>query len=276
MYPAVFARTYPYKTAVQVLDAVRADGYDGVQFNLSSIGLASLPDALPDGGAEAVGQRAAERRLAVAALSGTYNMAHPDEAVRLAARPRFANVVIAAVRMGAPIVSLCTGSRNPEDMWAAHPDNGSARAWSDFRRELDFVLHLADEAGLTVAVEPEPGNVVTDAKVARKLLDQVGNSRLGIILDAANLLSPETLPRQHAIMAEAVDLLGANIVLAHAKDIDAGGTVVAAGAGAVDLPELVRLLRASAYDGALIGHGFGPADAGKSAQALSALIGDRS
>src|SRR5262245_11211803 len=100
MYPAIFARTYPFTAAASVFEAIAKDGYESVQFNLSCIGLEPVPQHIPDGAAETVAAEAAARNLKISALSGTYNMAHPDEAVRLASRPRFANVVTAAKRMG--------------------------------------------------------------------------------------------------------------------------------------------------------------------------------
>lgn len=272
MYSAIFARTYPFTTAAGVFDAIANDGYEGVQFNLSCVGLEPVPASLPDGAAEAVAAEAAARSIRISALSGTYNMAHPDEAVRLASRPRFANVITAAKRMGAPIVSLCTGSRNADNMWAAHPDNTTEAAWRDLRRELDFALELAADAGISLAIEPEPGNVITDARIARRLLDEVGAKNLGIILDAANLLSPETLGQQKAIMAEAVELLGKDTLLAHAKDISASGKVVAPSHGAVDLETFVSLLRKAGFDGALVAHGFEHADTAVAARALKDLI----
>ena len=271
MYAAVFARTYPVTGAGAVLAAVAADGWAGAQYNLVCSGLATLPEALPDGLAEEVGRRAAELGLRLPALSGTYNMAHPDPAVRGEGRRRFAQVVEAARRMGTPLVTLCTGSRDPENMWRDHPENGSAAAWADLRRELEPALLLAEGAGLRLGIEPEPGNVVRDAVSARRLLDELRSPRLGIVLDAANLLPPEAFPRQREVIDRAVDLLGEAVVLAHAKDVDAAGEVVAAGEGAVDLEHFVAALRASGYDGALVGHGFPAAAAPRVARLLRRL-----
>ena len=256
MYPAIFARTYPSANIADVLSAITQDGYSGVQLNMSSTGLSSLPDTLPDGLAEEVGRLARSRGLRIAALSGTYNMAHPDPAVRLSSRVGFANVVQAARRMGAPVVTLCTGSRDPSNMWKLHPNNATADAWRDLRMELDHALMLVDATDVKLAIEPEPGNVIRDARTARRLLDEVASPRLGIVLDAANLLSPENLIRQQDVVCHAIELLGASLLLAHAKDIDAAGQVVAAGEGAVDLEAFVTGLRSVGYDGALIGHGF--------------------
>ena len=141
-------------------------------------------------------------------------------------------------------------------MWAEHPENASPEAWADLRDELDWALAEAASLDLVLAVEPEPGNVVRDARVARTLLDEVGAPNLKIILDAANLIGTAGLARQATIVAEAVDLLGPDVVLAHAKDIDASGKVVAPGRGAIDLPAFVIALAQAGFDGALIAHGF--------------------
>ncbi|MFO1141637.1 MAG: sugar phosphate isomerase/epimerase [Amaricoccus sp.] len=271
MYPAIFSRTYPLQDPEAVLRAIRADGFVGAQMNLSSFGMESLPDAL-DEDALAAGRDAA-RRLGVtlAALSGTYNMAHPDRDARLAARPRFVNVLRAAQAIGAPLVTLCTGSRDPRNMWADHPENASPAAWADLREELDWALAEAAPRGLALAIEPEPGNVVRDARAARGLLDQLGSANLKIIIDAANLIGTDGLARQAEIVAESMELLGPDVALAHAKDIDASGKVVAPGRGAVDLPAFVAALAAARFDGALIAHGFEAADTGAAGRTMAAL-----
>ena len=273
MYSAIFGRTYPLTNSSDVLAAAAADGFCGVQFNLLSAGLASLPEELPEGVAEQVRDAAQSRKIRLAALSGTYNMAHPDPNARAASREGFRNVVKAAQRMGSPIVTLCTGSRDPNDMWKRHPDNQSVVAWSVFRGELDFALGLAETAGIRLGVEPEPGNVVNDPDAARRLLDEVASPLLGIVLDAANLLSSETLTEQHEVIEKAAQLLGDSLLLAHAKDIDSFGRVTAAGEGAVDLPWFVTALRAVGYDGALIGHGFPVEKAASVSKTLTGLIG---
>ncbi len=272
MVPGVFARTYPEKDPAAVFARIRADGYAAVQFNLSCAGLDPIPVALPEGLGAAVSAAAEAAGLEIAALSGTWNMAHPDAEFRAAGRARFVNVLAAARDMGLGLVTLCAGSRDAGDMWKAHPDNATPAAWADLRAEMDAALVAAEAVGINLAIEPEPGNVIADARLARRFLDEVGSARLGIILDAANLLPPEALPRQAEVVAEAVDLLGGDLMLVHAKDVDAQGAVVPAGQGAVDLPAFVARVRGAGYDGALVGHGFEAVDAPAVARVLAGLI----
>ncbi|HEY5363939.1 MAG TPA: sugar phosphate isomerase/epimerase family protein [Aestuariivirga sp.] len=258
MLAGIFSRTYAAKGEA-VFAAAQADGFSAAQLNLSSLGLESLPASLPEDVMLQAKADAAKHGVALVALSGTYNMVHPDAAYRKAQRAKFTNVVRAAKLMGIGVVTLCSGSRDKNNMWAHHADNHSPEAWCDFRTELDAALSLAE--GLTLAIEPEPGNVVRDAKVARALLDQVRAPYLKIILDAANLIGQDGLSRQHEIMAEAFDLLGTDVVLAHAKDIDASGHVVPPGQGAVDLKAFAALLKRAEFSGAFITHGFEEKDA---------------
>jgi sugar phosphate isomerase/epimerase len=180
---------------------------------------------------------------------------------RLTDRIGFANIVRAAQFMQVPLVTLCTGSRNATDMWKSHPDNGSPEAWLALRGELDFALELAERHGVALGVEPEPGNVVGDAKKARRLLDEIGRPQLKIVMDAANLLPPESQSRQREVVAEAVALLGADLALVHTKDVSSTGEAVAAGRGVVDFHNFLKEIVSTSYRGPLVSHNFPEKDA---------------
>jgi sugar phosphate isomerase/epimerase len=241
-----------------------------VQFNLSNLGVQPLPETAPTG-LEAVRDQAAAAGVVISALSGTWNMAHPDAGYRAQMRERFELVLQAAKTLGAPIVTLCTGSRDAGNMWAHHPHNTSPAAWADMADELSHALDRAAHYGLRLGIEPEPANVICDAPAARRILDQLQAPHLGIVLDAANLIAPEQAVHQQAILDHALDLLGAELLLAHAKDHDAAGRVVAPGDGIINLPAFVAGLRQAGYTGPLIGHGFDPAQAPRAAHVLQKL-----
>ena len=105
----------------------------------------------------------------------------------------------------------------------------------------------ADDRGFATSADARPTLPPIDspAKAAR-LLDELRSPRLKIIIDPANLFHVEDLPHQRAILEAAFDLLGPDIVLAHAKDVRVvDGTVhhVAAGTGVLDYPNYLTLLR---------------------------------
>jgi sugar phosphate isomerase/epimerase len=268
----IFARTFERPTMESALDAVVAHGLDAVQFNPMLLGGPSLPETISPAEAARVARAHAERGLELIAVSGTYNMAHPDPEQRAAGARRLTELIAAAPAMGAAVVTLCTGTRDPGDMWRAHPDNGTSAAWADMLAALATAVEAAERAGVTLGVEPEPGNVVRDAPAARELLDEVASPALRIVLDAANLLPPDALPDQHRVLDTAFELLGADIVLAHAKDVRADGTVVAAGRGGVDYLAYVAHLRQAGFAGALVLHGLAESEVADSAAFLRGLL----
>jgi len=75
---SIFAKTFARPTLAATLDAVREHGLDSVQFNLSSAGLPTLPDAISAEDVAGIRLAMDARGLEMAALSGTFNMIHPD------------------------------------------------------------------------------------------------------------------------------------------------------------------------------------------------------
>lgn len=267
----VFSRTYAPGMDRICAQASR-DGFQAIQFNFSSAGLPSLPTQWPGDVIQDVMASVKHSGLTICALSGTYNMAHPDAAARQAQRPGFTNVVRAAQAMQVPLVTLCTGTHDPTNMWSAHADNESPEAWATLRSELDFALELAERHGVALGVEPEPANVVGNARMARRLLDEIRSPRLKIVLDAANLLPPEGHARQREIVAEAVDLLGAELALVHTKDAGPDGEPVAAGRGVVDFHHFLKGILSTGYRGPLVSHNFPEKDAAYVASYLRRVL----
>ena len=82
---------------------------------------------------------------------------------------------------------------------------------------------IARQARLVLAFEPEVNNVVDSAQKARRLMDEIGSPHLKVTFDAANLFHTGELPRMKEILDEAFALIGRDVVLAHAKDLDHDG-----------------------------------------------------
>ena len=274
MQLGVFSRTYLPIGIDRIFARIAQDGFQAIQFNFSSAGLPSLPADWPEAAISEVMESAAQRGLTICALSGTYNMAHPDVARRQADRIGFANVVRAAQVMKAPLVTLCTGSRDATHMWSHHRDNESPEAWSAMRAELDFALELAERNGVSLGIEPEPGNVVASVRIARRLLDEIRSPRLKIVMDAANLLPPENQARQREVVAEALALLGAELALVHTKDVGPGGEAVAAGRGIVDFRNFLTGILSTGYRGPLVSHNFPESDAAYVADFLKRVLAE--
>ena len=266
----IFARTYARPTLEAALDAVRADGLAWVQFNLACAGLPTVPEAVPPDLAERVRQAVEERGLRVAGLSGTINLIHPDPAQRAENVRRLAGLVTASPSLGANTVSLCTGSRDAANMWRGHPDNDTAEAWADLLAALGGLLPAAEAAGVTLGVEPEPANVISSAPLARRLLNEVRSPALKIIFDGANLIHGRPAAEAATVLREAAELLGPDVVSAHAKQLDADGREVPTSdpTGILNYDDYLAVLRGMGYGGPLVLHGLPEAAVGESVRFL--------
>ncbi len=273
MQVGIFAKTFPGTDAATVLNAVRAAGYGCTQFNMACVGLPAMPDAIPDAVVADIGAAGQDSGVALSALSATYNMIHPDRAVRDAGMRRLAVIARAARALRIPLVTLCTGTRDADDQWRHHPDNARPEAWADLAHEMARALAIAEAEGVDLGIEPEQANVVTSVRDARRLIDSFGSPRLRIVLDPANLFERATRDEARAIVADAVERAGRAIAMAHAKDRDEAGNFVAAGEGVVDFPDFVARLGAAGFDGPLVTHGLTAAQAPGVAAFLSDLVG---
>jgi len=141
-------------------------------------------------------------------------------------------------------------------MWRRHRDNGTPEAWRDLVAALEIALVAAEAHGVILGVEPEVSNVVDSAYKARRLLDEMRSPHLKIIMDGANLFPAGALPHMHTVLDEAFALLGADIILAHAKDLNRDGEAgqIAAGTGLLDYEHYLALLHDVGYRGPLILH----------------------
>lgn len=253
---------FPRPTLAAALDAVQAHGLTLVHFNFKSAALPSMPPRIGEGLCREIVAALRARHLRIATLSGTFNMIHPDRAVRRRGLERLEVLAAAAARLETSVITLCTGTRDPLDMWRGHPDNNTSPAWRDLTESMTQALRIADAHDVTLAVEPEVSNVVDSALKARRLLDELGSPRLKIVIDAANLFHAGELARMGQVLEQAFHLLGAELVAAHAKDLDRDGQAgqLAAGKGLLDYDHYLALLREVGFTGPLILHGLAEAD----------------
>jgi sugar phosphate isomerase/epimerase len=257
----IFAKTFPGREPAAVLRAVRDAGYVCAQFNLASADLDAMPAVVPDTVLASIAAAARDTGVAIEALSGTYNMIHPDPGIRAHGFERLGVVVAAAAALGVKMVTLCTGTRDPDDQWRAHPDNTTPEAWRDLCVEMGRAAALAERHGVDLGIEPEQANVVMSAGDALRLFGEVGSTRLRVVLDPANLFEHADRAEAARIVADAVERLAGHVGMAHAKDRDAAGNFCTAGAGVVDFPDFFARLRATGFDGPVITHGLSAAEA---------------
>jgi sugar phosphate isomerase/epimerase len=257
----VLLGTFRSGTLTERLDAVKASGLDCVQLSMDCAGLTMMPDEITPELAKQIRQAAAERDITLASVAGTFNMCHPDAEHRQTGLRRLRVLAAACKPMGITKIHLCSGTRDRTSMWRRHPDNVTPEAWRDMAACMREAAAIARQYRLTLAFEPEVNNVVDSAKQARRLMDEIGSPYLKVTLDAANLFHAGELPRMSEILDEAFALIGRDVVLAHAKDLDHDGDAghLPAGHGQLDYERYVTLLHQHRFRGPLLLHGLSAA-----------------
>ena len=271
MQIGIFAKTFAGPLPA-VMAKSAAAGYDGIQYNMACSDLAAMPDAISNPEAHAVGQAAALAKLSVFAVSGTYNMIHPDPKVRATGHRRLAVLAAAAAGMTTRLITLCTGSRDLVDQWAHHADNASPKAWRDLLASFEIAVGIAEAHDVWLGVEPELANVVNSAATARRLITDLQSDRIRIVLDPANLFERASPDAQRGLVDQAIDLLADRIIMAHAKDRNAAGGFATPGKGVIDFDHFLASLHRAGFAGPVVTHGLHADEAADVAAFLRAKL----
>ena len=223
-------------------------------------GNCEIPDGLPEGMAARIKAAAATHNLKIHCVNGTFNMAHPDPVIRAQSLSRFQGFAEAVKAVDCKYISLCTGTRNADYLWAPHPDNGTDSAWQDMENSMAVIVDIARDLDLCLLIETEASNIVDSPKKALRLIESFGSDHLQIVMDCANLFHiGQAQPNKvHQVMDEAFDALKDHIRLAHGKDIRAGAGLdfCGAGLGIIDFPHMIRRLREIGYNSDMVLHGI--------------------
>jgi sugar phosphate isomerase/epimerase len=91
-------------------------------------------------------------------------------------------------------------------------------------------------------------------------------------MDGANLFHEGELSYAREVLDTAFELLGEDIVIAHAKDVKSTGEVVAAGRGELDYDRYLENLRGVGFEGPVILHGLGESEVEGSVAFLRAKL----
>lgn len=268
MQLGIFAKTFPSDSPLQAVNAVQKAGFVCTQYNMSCSGLASMPDEINDATANAIRAASEETNIPIVAVSATFNMIHPDVSVREEGLRKLEVIAANAKAMGTELLTLCTGTRNPDDQWQGHPDNDSMRAWSDLLLAMESAIKIAETHDVHLGIEPELDNVVNSCAKATRLIQQLKSDRLKIVLDAANLFEQISLAEQKHLVSQAVESVAEHLVMAHAKDRMADGSFTTAGKGVLDYSHYLQALSDCGFEGPLVTHGLPAEDAPRVAKFL--------
>ncbi len=247
---------------------IKGWGFECVQFSFVSViesnfiedGRIEIPWSVSPAAIDAIIRASEKYSLPIEAVNGTYNMAHPDKNVRDEGAARFVGFAEAAKALGAKYITLCSGSRNRENLWGYSPENNTADAWRDMADSMKRVVDIAEKLDMTLAIESEAGNIISTPEKARQIMDEIGSPRLKMIIDFANLFHAGEAYRENVrpTIKHAIDVFGHDIVIAHGKDIKEGDGIefTGTGEGIVDFAYCAKLLNDIGYGGDMFLHGI--------------------
>lgn len=268
----IFAKTFEGSTPEAVMKAAGAAGFHDVQYNMACSGIGSLPRSIAEVVVADIANAMRSTGVGIAGISATYNMVHPDPAVRDAGRDAFTAIARVAKQLGTDLLSVCTGSCDAQNQWRYHPNNDSSEAWRDMIGEMSLLVEIAERHEVLIGVEPELANIVSNPAKARMLIDTLPTDRIRIVLDPANLFETASAAERQTIIASAVDLLSDRIAMAHAKDRTADGGFTGAGLGVIDFAHFLGALKSTGFSGPVVTHGLEAKDAPAVARYLSRIV----
>lgn len=259
MFLSTFTNTYGGADIKRILSDLKRREYDTVQLNLISCGMEMLPKTFDEKKLSEISALSKETGVKFISLAGTCNLIDPDADALKDNLERFKLLCEIAEFMDIPIITLCTGTKNPHDRWEWHDDNAKPESFDELLRSTDVILKAAEKHGIKLLVEPEMANVVTTPEIARKYLDTYKSEYLKIVFDAANIYNYERYQKMYDILEESIALLAKDIVQAHAKDFEYIGKDFfyrPAGKGCIDFKRYFSLLKKYGFDDAVVMHGL--------------------
>lgn len=155
----------------------------------------------------------AEKGIFLPVLGCYISASDRDDAIRQRAKASFAENLRASVILGA----RCVGTET------THFTFDESEREAAYARLLDFVQSVvpaAQDCDATIGIEPVAGHTLNTPELTRRLLNEVASPHVQVILDLANLLTPQSCSpqAQRDILDRCLTLWGDKVCVLHIKD----------------------------------------------------------
>lgn len=215
-----------------------------IQFAVKKCFPESVPDfqALSPGTASYYGMTFAREQIKIAVLGCYVNIVATDSSVRKKALADFNTHLRLARDFGASVVGTETGSVEK----GFTLKNYTEEAFRSAVLSIKEMVAEAEKFGVTVAIEAGINHPLHTVEQIVELLEEVPSNNLQIILDCANLMSPENYQQQAEIVQSAFENIGSRIAAIHLKDFvveDGKIKIVPVGKGWLDFEPILRYIK---------------------------------
>jgi sugar phosphate isomerase/epimerase len=166
--------------------------------------------------------------LEICQVNGAYEaLVNPNEALRALGVRELSALVRLGGFLKTPSVYVRPGGMNPRGHWWPHPDNHTSATFDRLVDSLKQVCRIAEGDGVTLAIEGHVLSPLDSARRVRDLLDAVASPALKFNVDPVNFIgSVADAHDTRRVLNELFDFLGTDTVVAHAKDVGLGETLV--------------------------------------------------
>ena len=202
------------------LEYVRRQGFTCAHVALSKVldgfAMQDAPEKLTEGFAREVRKDFADTGMQCAVLGCYLNLADPDPDRRLKTQEIYMAHLRFAKMIGAGVVGTETYA-NPESAFP-EPAGQSEEAFRLFMDALRPVVRCAEETDAVLAIEPVHSHIIATPERAQRMLEEINSGHIQIILDAVNLIGPESTEKADEIIGDAIRRLGDRVRILHMKD----------------------------------------------------------
>lgn len=207
-------------TLKERLSFARSQGFCCAHVALSKVldgfSMQDAPSLLTEDFAAQVRRDFADTGMDCAVLGCYLNLADPDPERREKTQEIYRAHLRFASRIGAGVVGTETFA-NPDSRFS-EPAFRSEEAFRLFMDSLRPVVRFAEESGAVLAVEPVYHHIISTPERAQRMLEELPSDHLRIILDAVNLIGPDTAGSAQEIIGDAIRRLGDRVRILHMKD----------------------------------------------------------
>lgn len=243
---AYSSNAYMKYTVEEAIDRIAALGFAGMEL------MADVPHAWPgtitEEQIDAIRRRLDRRRLILSnvnafMMNAVGDFRHPswleaDPSLRRKRAQHTIDALTLARKLGAPCITTEPGGPLEKGM-------SRDQAMDTFVDELSPILRHAEEVGVQLLVEPEPGLLIENADQFLALADRVDSPMFGLNFDMGHFYCVgEPLP-------ESIERLKHHTRHVHVEDIAASRVHkhLIPGHGAIDFASALSALRATGYEG---------------------------